>query len=174
MSGEAAVRRGNWKPVATIAGLLGLVGSLGSAGWDGDDAHPMILVGNSRGPGADVTFTVLGTPVRGLYPGATKKVVLRVRNPYPFKLSIESLGGRVTGTSRRGCAPTSANLVVRPYEGTLPVTVKPRSEAVLNGGLPVGMPRGATVKCADTRFSIALTGRGRKIAQTGWGERSQW
>jgi hypothetical protein len=156
------VRRETWKSIASVAGLVGLVGTLVSASWGGDDAHSLILVGNSRGPGADVAFTVLGTPVHGLYPGATKRVVLRVRNPYPFPLRIESLGGKVTGTSRRGCAASSANLVVRPYAGRLPVTVRPRAEAVLGGGLPVSMPRDTTVKCADTRFLIALSGKGRK------------
>jgi hypothetical protein len=108
---------------------------------------------------------VEGKAVNGMYPGATKQVKLTVVNPYDFHLRLQSLGGKIAKTSRRGCAPTAANLEVRGYSGTLPVDIRPRSRTALAGGIPVMMPRSATAECADVKFFLTLSGIGAKVSR---------
>lgn len=163
--GGGTVRR-IWKALATAAGLVAVLAGVGSAsGGTGEDGVFVLVGRDDRRGSADVGFVVNGTSVRGLYPGATKTITLRVRNPYPFKLTVDALGGKVVRASRRGCAPTAANVVVNAYRGKLPITVGPHSDAVLPGGLPIVMPSGASPKCSATSFDIALRGHGKKAAR---------
>ena len=103
--------------------------------------------------------------MRGLHPGAVKAIKLKIVNPYGFALRVHHLGGEVTGTSRRQCAANGTNLRVREYTGRLPSYGAGRSRAVLTGSLPITMPRQASPKCADTRFTIVLSGTGTKATR---------
>jgi hypothetical protein len=152
---------------ATMAGLVGLLAAFGPTRAPNADASTLSLVSQSdrRGHQPDVRFTVEGTSVRGLHPGAVKAIKLKIINPYGFALRVHHLGGEVTGTSRRECVANSTNLQVRQYSGRLPFTVPARSRAVLTGSLPITMPRQASPKCADTRFTIALSGTGTKATR---------
>jgi hypothetical protein len=149
---------------AGAAGVVGLLAAFGPARPPSVDEPTVYLVSRNdhRGYHQQVQFTVEGTSVRGLYPGAVKEIKLKISNPYSFALRIHALSGKVTATSRRGCAVSAANLRIMDYTGRLPVTVPARSRTVLTGAMPVTMPREATAKCADTRFTIMLSGTGAK------------
>src|SRR4029453_18074109 len=105
-------------------------------------------------------FTLDGQSLRGLYPGMSRQIRVTVANPFGFALRLRSVTGRLVATSRRACPATSASLQIRDYAGKLPVTLGARSRTTLPGSLTVAMPRSATPQCADTRFTIALTGAG--------------
>ncbi len=152
---------------AALAGLAGLLAAFGPARPQSAEEPTLFLVsGNDRHSyPSHVQFTVEGASVRGLYPGAVKEMKLRIANPYSFALQIRSLSGKVSATSRRGCSVSSANLRVQGYTGRLPVTVPARSRTVLDGWLPITMPRQATARCADTRFTVILSGTGTKATR---------
>ena len=152
---------------AALAGLAGMLAAFGPARPQRADEPTLFLVSRDdrHGYRPDVEFTVEGTSVRGLYPGAVKNIKLSIVNPYGFALQIRSLTGKVRATSRRECAVSSDNLQVRNYTGRLPYTVPARSRAQLNGSLPITMPRQATARCAGTRFTIVLSGTGTKASR---------
>ena len=152
---------------AAVAGLAGLLAAFGPARLPGADEPTLFLAsGNDRhGYQPQVQFTIEGTSVRGLYPGAVKEIKLKITNPYSFALRIHSLSGKVISTSRRGCYVSPSNVRVLDYTGRLPATVQGRSRTALTGFLPIMMPRQATPKCADTRFTILLSGTGTKATR---------
>jgi len=112
----------------------------------------------------NVRFTIAGKSVRGLYPGAVKKIELTIANPYDFDLILQRVEGRVVSTSRRRCSPDPAHLVVRKYLGKLPVTLRAHSRTAV-GTLPVAMPREAPAKCSDTKFTIGISGAAKRAAR---------
>lgn len=61
---------------------------------------------------------IVSKPVTGLYPGATKDLILTLRNPNRSRsISIRRLRVRDVATTRRGCAPSGRNLQIRQYGG---------------------------------------------------------
>jgi hypothetical protein len=65
-----------------------------------DTGAPTLSLVSRDGHRPDAEFTVEGTSVRGLYPGAVREIKLSITNPYRFDLQIRSLSGRVRATSR--------------------------------------------------------------------------
>jgi hypothetical protein len=150
---------------AAVIGLVGLLAAFSPTLPQGAGEPTLLLVAGDGHRRSEVRFTVAGTSVRGLYPGAVKQIRLRIVNPYGFALRIQSLSGKVTATSRRTCAATGANLQIRPYTGRLPLTVPARARTEFDGALPVTMPSTATAGCASTRFTIVLLGTGTKASR---------
>ena len=145
----------------TAAAALVTAGFVAAAGQEGAPAEEMVLT--NGGPyGGGYRFTVTGRPITGLYPGATRQITVTVVSPYRFPLVLHEVSGRLVSTSRRGCPATSASLRITPYRGRMPFTVAPAARTTLPGSLTVTMPRTATPKCANSRFTIALTGTGRR------------
>jgi hypothetical protein len=103
------------------------------------------------------TFRIGGVPVSGLYPGATRTMTVRMRNPYPFAVQVVSLRASVArATTLPACAGTPGNLVVSPGAGRR-VTVPAHgggSVAIL-----VRMPRSVADACQGAGFRIALAAR---------------
>lgn len=155
------------RTAAATAGMVGLLAAFGPPQPQDAGAPTLSLISRDdhRDHRPDVEFTVEGTSVRGLYPGAVREIKLSITNPYRFDLQIRSLSGRVQATSRRGCAVSRANLQIREYTGRLPYTVPARGRAHLTGVLPIAMPRQATARCAGTRFTIVLSGTGTKATR---------
>jgi hypothetical protein len=152
---------------AAAVAMVGLLAAFGPARPQSADEPTLFLVSRDdrHGYRPDVEFTVEGTSVRGLYPGAVKNIKLNIINPYGFALQIRSLTGKVRATSRRECTVSSDNLQVRDFTGRLPYTVPARSRAQLSGSLPISMPRQASARCAGTRFTIVLSGTGTKASR---------
>jgi hypothetical protein len=141
-----------WRAVITAsAGVAGLLAS----GYGPAPSYPserIVLLGHSAGSSFDAP------PIRGLYPGATKRLPLTVINPYPQQLTLRDLDGRLVSTSRRGCPANASTLRVGHYDGRLPVVIPAGRRMRLPGSIAVTMPRTATPRCAGTRFTIRLIG----------------
>jgi hypothetical protein len=157
----------SWWTAAAAAAVLSVAALVAVSDSPADQEGEMLIL---TGRGSDhrdgpLHFLLEGTPVRGLYPGAVKQMRITVDNPLGFQLSVQRLSAEVTATSRRGCPATSANLQVRDYTGTLPVTVAAAGRTELGGAIPITMPLGATEKCAGVRFTISVSGVGRRVAR---------
>jgi hypothetical protein len=99
---------------ASTAGLLAAGGA--SAGWR--------AAAIAAGGGARVRIT--SKPLLGLYPGARRGLTLIVHNRDRHRrVIVRRLRVRNTRTSRRGCAPSRRNLVIRQYAGR-PFAIAPR------------------------------------------------
>ncbi|GIM91232.1 hypothetical protein [Paractinoplanes toevensis] len=151
-----------WRTPLTSVALIGLtLVTVGPPSQSEFDAAQLTLTGHDGH--APSRFSVEGTPIKGLYPGAVRSIRLTVVNPERSALRIERLTGRVVATTRRGC-PVSG-LRVTGYEGKLPVRVQARGRTRLPGVLVVAMPRNTTPKCAETRFTIEFQAVGTKVGR---------
>jgi hypothetical protein len=154
----------HWRTALALAAMLagGYFASSTISSPTSDDA--LVLLSHDGGQGyGPMQFDLDGRSVRGLYPGKTKPMKLTVINPYGFRLRLQRLSGRVATSSQRGCSPTSSNLVVRDFDGRLPVTIAAHGRVTLAGSIPVTMPWGASQKCAGSHFMIRLSGAGSRI-----------
>jgi hypothetical protein len=91
-------------PLAAPAAVLGE--QLAPPRWH------LVVKGNSP------PIPIMGEPVTGLYPGATKDLILTLRNPNrKHSVGIRRLRVREVATSSQGCAPSPRNLEIRQYPG---------------------------------------------------------
>jgi hypothetical protein len=144
--------------VAAAAAVVGAA-SLGFAfRSDGTSDQEMELVASqSTSPDSGTfAFTVQATPVEGLYPGAHRKLILTLTNPYKFDLQMTAMRADLVSTSKPGCAPTSVNLDVQPYTGTLPTKI-PAGDSRETGAIPLHMPNSVANDCQRAVFSIQVT-----------------
>jgi hypothetical protein len=120
------------------------------------------LAGNTNSGGD--TFAISATTVTGLYPGATRSLVLTLSNPYSFDIKVTDLSATLTGTSSAGCPASSANLVVGRYQGppALPLTIA-GSTIKPAGAIPLSMPRTVFNACQGVTFTLRLTGTATKV-----------
>ena len=81
-----------------------------------------------------------------------------------FPLRLSSIKGALTGTSRRGCRPTSTNLEVKAYNGRLPMVLPAHSRRRV-GGIPLHMPNTVVDGCQRTIFIIQVTGYALKAGR---------
>ncbi len=103
---------------------------------------------------AKKTVTLKGVPVTGLYPGASKTLVVTVKNGNHFKIKLATVKITMAAkTSLTGCAGSATNLTVTRPNGT------PRIAPMKSGKLPlrVTMPRSVVNACQGARFSIAIS-----------------
>jgi hypothetical protein len=70
--------------------------------------------------------------------------------------------GEVSRTSQSKCLP--ANVTVRPYAGSLPLTV-PAKKRVSAGSLPLYMVPDAAQSCVGVTFTIRMTGMAKKVGR---------
>ncbi len=103
------------------------------------------------------TFTISGTPVDGLYPGAVRHIRLTFTNPYAFDLNVTSMRPELVAASKTGCEPIASNLEIQPYTGALPVRV-PAEDSRQNGNIPLRMPNSVDNACQQAIFTIRLSG----------------
>jgi hypothetical protein len=157
----------SWWAAAAAAAALAAALVVVVTGPNEPEDEALVLVGRDSGNphGGPLAFELKGKPVKGLYPGAVKQMRITVENPLGYRLSVQRLSARVTSSSKRSCPATSANLQVRDYTGTLPVTVAAAGRTELGGAIPITMPLGATEKCAGVRFTISVSGVGRRVAR---------
>lgn len=149
---------------AAIATAAGLAIAGGSTAQQAPPAGEMTLTSAHRATPAHVAFTVIGEPVKGIYPGVTKDIRLTLSNPYGFDLRIQALRGEVVSSSKRACRPGRATLLARKYTGPLPVTVPAQSRRSV-GSIPVFMPADASINCRKTTFTILLVGTATKAGR---------
>jgi hypothetical protein len=150
-----------WWTAITAVATLATAGVVAASGQVGSPGQDMTLTHGSR-HGNDYRFGVEGKPIKGLYPGASRRLNVTVANPYSFPLRMHKVSGRLVSTSRRGCPATSDSLRIGDYKGRLPITIKPRDRRTLPGSITVTTPRNATPKCSSVRFTIAVSTTGRR------------
>jgi hypothetical protein len=99
-------------------------------------AHPLVVRGH----------------VRGLYPGASKRIRVVVRNRSQVVVLLERLGVRV-GDASRSCA--AANVRVRGYKGSQPIPAGGHRRLRLRVRMRASAPNG----CQGARFPLTFTTR---------------
>ncbi|MEV6347791.1 hypothetical protein [Actinoplanes sp. NPDC051851] len=152
-----------WTTVAVVLTLATIALSVVSASSRRPEAETLVLVGGTGDHNSTVQFELRGKPVHGLYPGAVRQMRITVDNPFGFGLQVQDLTAEVSSSDRQGCPANSQNLEVRRYDGVLPVTIAASGRTELDGSIPVAMPVGATEKCAGARFTLSISGAGRRV-----------
>jgi hypothetical protein len=111
----------------------------------------------SRSPNERYTFTITGTPIDGLYPGAVRTIRLTFTNPYGYDLNVTAMRVELVAASKPGCQPIATNLEIGPYSGRLPVVV-PAEDSKATGNVPLRMPNTVANDCQQAVFTIKLSG----------------
>lgn len=151
-----------WIAAVSAASLITAAFVVATDSAETPDDGTLVLVGQTDHQDGPLYFELKGKPVKGLYPGAVRQMRITVVNPLGSRLSVQSLTARVSDSNRRGCRADSANLQVRNFSGRLPITVAASGRTELNGAFPITMPSGATRACAGARFTISISGVGRR------------
>jgi hypothetical protein len=147
----------SWRAtLATTTAFAAAWGVVASGQQWSSDGVALSLVGGEHRADGSLHFDVAGRPVSGLYPGATRRIVVQATNPFGYPLLLRGIAGRVTWASRRGCPASSASLRVSADSRTLPVRIAPHSHTTLRNTLAVTMPKDATPNCSSTNFVIHL------------------
>lgn len=100
--------------------------------------------------------SVTSTPVTGLYPGASKKLTVRITNTYAYPVKFRSVKTTLApATTRPGCAGTRANLLVSRPAGVMAIRPKKTAAVVMT----VVMPRSVADACQGATFRITFAVR---------------
>jgi hypothetical protein len=144
--------------VAATATVIGAA-SLGVAfRSDGSTDQEMELVASQVDPAnaTSFAFTVTATPVEDLYPGAQRRLLLTMKNPYTFDLQVTGVRAALVSTTNAGCEPVATNLEIMSYTGGLPATI-PSGDSAETGAIPLHMPNTVANECQDAVFAIEVT-----------------
>ena len=136
--------------VVTIAGAAG-AGAVLRPGASIDQATTLTAVQDQE----RYSFVMRAAGVADLYPGADRRLVLTMTNPYAFDLLVTDIHAELAATSNAGCDPVPANLELRDYTGDLPLRVAAESENE-SGVVPLHMPNSVVDACQRATFTIAL------------------
>jgi hypothetical protein len=159
------VYRWRIKTAALVALVGAAVSGLSLIPQEGDDGGLILTAARLQEPGyQQAGFTIEAKSVKGLYPGATKRMAVSLKNPYAFDLKVTSLHGAVISTSRRQCRLGSGTLVAKPFDGRLPLVI-PARRTVNAGTVPLHMPRTAPETCQSTTFTVQLVGVATKASR---------
>jgi hypothetical protein len=105
---------------------------------------------------------VTSSRVLGLYPGATKRLILTLHNGGPRRVVVGSVHVRNTATTKRGCAPSRRNLSIRQYRG--PALMIP-PHGIRRISVWLTMPNSVANACQRAifklRYGARLAGSGR-------------
>jgi hypothetical protein len=145
-----------WATLATTAAFTAAWGVATSGQQPRSDGVTLTLSDRVRHSDGSLHFGVAGRPVAGLYPGATRRLVVEADNPFGYPIALRTLDGRVTWASRRGCPAGPAGLSVTTDGRLFPVRLAPHSHATLRNAVAVTMPKDATPLCSSTYFVIHL------------------
>jgi hypothetical protein len=93
--------------------------------------------------------------VRGLYPGARKSLILKVKNRQRYPLRVKSLKVKVGRSNKRGCA----RRWIRPKRRVrVSLLVPARTRAFVS--YPIKMRRRAPNACQGARWKLRFKGKG--------------
>jgi hypothetical protein len=111
------------------------------------------LVASTKG------FRLSGLPVRGLYPGVTRPMTVKIKNPYGFSIKVPKVTAKVAATTTvPGCSGVAANLTIKVPKGAL-VIPKRKTKSLL---LQIVMPSTVANACQGAAFKITLSARAKK------------
>jgi hypothetical protein len=147
--------------VAT-ASALGAVALVTGGGAEANATDTDIVL--KHGGYHDIRFEIAGTSVRGLYPGAVRKVTLTFTNPTHSALRVQAVKGTLISTSKVGCAPSPANLEVGRYSERLPMLLLPKSRRNA-GHVAIRMPNSVGDACQNVKFIIRITGHATTVGR---------
>jgi hypothetical protein len=118
--------------------------------------HSQVTGSISGRNGVKVSFGIKGR-VRGLYPGARKRLRARLNNPNNFAIRVRSLRVEVLSSNHAGCVRRA----IRPKRSiTLSVRVPPKGRFLVF--YPVRMRRTAPEACSGATWRLRFTGRGAR------------
>jgi hypothetical protein len=104
-------------------------------------------------------FRLSGLRVRGLYPGVTRPMTVKIKNPYAFSIKVPKVKARVaTATNVPGCSGVPGNLTVKAPKGALVVPKRKTKTLVLQ----IAMPSTVANACQGAAFKITLSARAKK------------
>ena len=146
------VRR--WQKAVAAAAALSGAAALG-AGLRPEETTDQAMTLVARQDAAAYAFTVRAAPVDGLYPGADRRLVLTMTNPYDFDLLVTDVRADLVSTTKPGCEPVPANLTVGGYDGELPVRVE-AGEDEETGAFGLRMPNTVVNACQRAVFTLAV------------------
>jgi hypothetical protein len=136
--------------VVTIAGAAG-AGAVLRPGASIDQATTLTAVQDQE----RYSFVMRAAGVADLYPGADRRLVLTMTNPYAFDLLVTDVRTELVGTTKPGCEPVPANLLVGAYAGDLPVRIGAGDERE-TGAVALRMPNSVVDACQEAGFRLAV------------------
>jgi hypothetical protein len=96
--------------------------------------------------------------VTGLYPGATKQLVLTLRNRTHRRLAVRRIRIRNVSTTKAGCTASSSNLAIQqPARPTL--RLRPGSQRRIT--VPISMPNSVADACQGAVFKLRYSAQTR-------------
>jgi hypothetical protein len=134
-----------------ICGVLVLAAALAQAA-ERSPSPPANDGAGSVGIAANARFRIRGH-VEGLYPGATKWMRLRVRNPNPFAIRVTRIRTSVRPASGSACPAKSMR--IKPFNGSRRVPAVGTARVKVR----VIMRLGAPDTCAGQRHRLVYRGR---------------
>ncbi len=140
--------------VVTVAGAAGAGAAL-RPGASIDQATTLTAVHDTTADDRQFRFVMRAAPVDDLYPGADRRLVLTMTNPYAFDLVVTDIRAELAATSNAGCEPVPANLELHDFTGSLPLRVAAKSDRE-SGAVPLHMPNSVVDACQRATFTIAL------------------
>jgi L-cystine uptake protein TcyP (sodium:dicarboxylate symporter family) len=133
--------------LATAAGVAAHVGAPGAGPRDGR----MELIASVKH-----VVSVTSSPVTGLYPGAVRPLIVRVKNTYSYPVKVATVKTTVgAATNRSGCAGTRENMLVSRNGGA--TTIKPRKTVSIV--MTVVMPKTVADACQGATFTFTFAAR---------------
>jgi hypothetical protein len=133
-------------PLAAIAVLVGVRNA--SARWQEASARS---VGSPK-------VRITSNRVTGLYPGATRGLVLTMHNRSHRRLAVRRVHVRVVSTTKPGCSPSPGNLTIwQPSPGRFHL----RSGGTRSVIVLMAMPNGVAGACQGAVFKLRYTARTR-------------
>jgi hypothetical protein len=96
--------------------------------------------------------------VTGLYPGATKQLVLTLQNRTHRRLGVRRIRIRTVSTTKSGCTASVSNLAVRQPARRL-LRIPPGGRRRIT--VPISMPSTVADACQDAVFELRYTAQTR-------------
>lgn len=145
-----------WQKVTVVAcAALASAAALGAGLRSGGTADQAMTLVAGQQTTSGYAFTVRAAPVDGLYPGADRRLVLTMTNPYDFDLVVTDVRAALVATTKPGCAPVPANLTVGAYAGDLPVRIGAGDDR-MTGTFGLRMPNTVADACQQAVFSLTV------------------
>jgi hypothetical protein len=134
-----------------VCGVLVLAAALAQAA-ERSSTPPANEGAGSVGIAAHARFRIRGN-VEGLYPGATKWMRLRVRNPNPFAIRVTRIRSTVQSASGSTCPAKSMR--IKPFKGSRRVPAAGTARVKVRVLMRVRAPE----TCAGQRYRLSYQGR---------------
>ena len=166
--GKEAVKKRPWVRRVARVGIAALIGATAVAvGFVAQLATDSVVIGNSTElslTGATKgTFIVSsrqraleGGPLRGLFPGGSEKLVLKVTNPNSFRIVVRSI---TVDAEDAGDDCVASNLITRDYVGP-PVGVP--KNGIRRVSVEISMRRNSSDGCQGATFPLVFGGTATK------------